>query len=121
MVETAEARRVLTETIEEAAAWRRRLAETNPSDSRNPRSAAGLEELAGFVQALPADDPELALIAAHSHAAAGSLLLGESLLYALRRFRQDRPEPCRSFLGRLARLAVEDADQHRRYQEMQLE
>jgi hypothetical protein len=42
------------------ADWRRQRADEYDRDARNLQSAAGLEELAGFVLGLPEDDPRLA-------------------------------------------------------------
>jgi hypothetical protein len=60
-----DARRSLAEYFRDKAAYRRSLAEQDPSGvGKNGRYAESLERMAAYVEALPADDPTLKEIAA---------------------------------------------------------
>lgn len=54
-----EFRQAVADYLRTTAAWRRGKAEEYDRDARNLRAAAGLEELADYVLALPADDRRL--------------------------------------------------------------
>jgi hypothetical protein len=101
--------------LREIADWRRRKAEEYDRDARNLRSAAGLEELADHVLALPADDPrlrELARLTAEGEA----FRPDQRASYEIGRFRFHRPETgLDPFLDTLVELAIADKGEQGRF------
>ena len=101
--------------LRQTADWRRRKAEEYDHDARNLRSAAGLEELADFVLALPEGDPRLARLG--RLAVEGEVFVpGQQTLYEIGRFRffHDAATPD-AFLDRLVELAEADAGEQGRF------
>jgi len=97
------------------ADWRRRKAEEYDRDARNLRSAAGLDDLAEHVLALPEDDDRL-----HSLdrlAMVGELFEpGQQTSYEIGRFRFFHPEAgLDPFLDSLVELAQADKGEHGRF------
>ena len=107
--------RLIADRLIEIAAWRRRKAEEYDRDARNLRSAAGLEDLAAFVLALPNDDPrirELTRLAVVGEA----FTPGQQTAYEIGRFRFHHPEVgLDSFLDRMVELAIADRGEMGRF------
>lgn len=90
------------------ADWRRGRYRDDLRDPRNLVSAAGLDELAVWVMALPDDDRRIEILS--KYASEGeSFIPGQQSLYEIGRFRFFTPDnECDSFMDRLADLALAD-------------
>jgi hypothetical protein len=107
----ADVRAAVVARILEVGEWRRDRVRHDPglrTDSRQRRSAAGLDELADYVARLPVDDARLQTL--HRLAFSGGAFdPGASLLMELGRFRFfDAAETCDVFLDRMVELAAFD-------------
>lgn len=91
------------------AAWRRRKAQEYDRDTRNERTAAGLEEFAVYVQDLPPNDTRIIRLRALSNGP-DNFSPGQQAAYEIGRFRffnaDTRPDP---FLDWVVELAEADA------------
>ena len=107
--------RLMADLLRQTAAWRRRKAEEYDRDARNLRAAAGLEELADFVLALPEGDPRLHRLG--RLAVAGEVFQpGQQTLYEIGRFRFFHDAAgLDAFLDRLVELAEADAGEQGRF------
>jgi hypothetical protein len=105
----------LAEFCRATAEWRRRKAEEYDRDARNLRTAAALEELAGHVLGLPADDARLKEL----QRLAGSgddFTPDQRVLYELGRFRFHHPDAgLDPFLDTLVELATADRGEAGRF------
>lgn len=104
----ANPRRAMADYFRGIAVWRRQRAEEYDRDARNLRSAAGLDELADHVLALPAEDERilrLTQLAMEGEAFAP----GQQTGYEIARFRFFHDSASLdAFLDRLVELAVAD-------------
>ena len=97
------------------ADWRRRKAEEYDRDPRNLRSASALEDLATYVQELPATDPRLGRLRALS-ASQEEFSPGQQAAYEIGRFRFfNATAQLDPFLDRIVELAEADAAEHGRF------
>ncbi len=99
---------MIADYLRDLARWREGRAEEYDRDVRNLRSAAGLEELAQYVLALPDDDPrivELARRAVHGN----RFEPGQQAHFAIARFRfhEEHTSPA-AFLDRVVDLQRAD-------------
>lgn len=96
------------------AEWRRerfRLGMMADQDPRNLRSATGIDELAAYIQALPADDPRLAELRRLAFSG-GQFDPGAALLIELGRFRFHDPNvTLDGFVDHMVALARFDANE----------
>jgi hypothetical protein len=106
---TISVQRALADYFHYQAEWRREKANEYSEDERNLRSAAGLDELAGYVLGLSDVDErirDLEKLVIYG----GVASLGESARYAVSRFGfLDQREDADAFITQLVRLATEDA------------
>lgn len=111
----AEFRQAVADYARTTAEWRRRKAEEYDRDARNLRSAAGLEELADHVLALPEDDPrlrELARLTTEGEA----FRPDQRVIYEMGRFRFHHAETgLDAFLDQLVELAILDKGEMGRF------
>jgi len=113
MMETGETtRQAIAGYLRRIADWRRQRFEDFDRDPRHLRAAAGLDELADYVLALPADDPRL--LALGELAMEGELFVpGQQASYEIGRFRFHHAQTTLDgFLGHLVELALADANEH---------
>jgi hypothetical protein len=105
----------LAEFCRATAEWRRRKADEYDRDERNLRAALALEELAGYILSLPADDSRLAAL--QRLAGAGDLFTPDQrVLYELGRFRFHHPDVgLDPFLDTLVALAEADRGEAGRF------
>ena len=101
-------RQRLTEYLYDQARWRDLIAEENPDDDRNRRSAEGLRSLATYLQGLDDDDERLYTIAALAGDPDEPLRVGEEAERLTRRYlfdlRNESPDAWLDrFVGALAR------------------
>jgi hypothetical protein len=104
--------RLIAGYVRTLANWRRQRYDDDLRDRRNLQSADGLEELADFIERLPADDERLSRL--------GRLTIrgqvfepGQQVLYELGRFRFFSPEATLDgFLDQLIELAEADRGEH---------
>lgn len=97
------------------ADWRRRKAEEYDRDARNLRTAAALDDLAGHVLSLPANDPRLRDLKRLA-AIGDDFTPDQRVLYELGRFRFHHPETgLDPFLDHLVELAEADRGEHGRF------
>jgi hypothetical protein len=108
-------RRAIADYLHGIAAWRRQKAEEYDRDARNLRSAAGIEELADYIVALPDDDPRLRRLA--ELAMVGEFFQpGQMTHYEIGRFRFFHEEATLdAFLTQLVELAEKDGAEHGRF------
>lgn len=100
---------LIADYLHDLARWRQGRAEEYDRDARNLRCAAGLEELARYVVALPDDDPRL--IALSSLALHGTRFEpGQRAHFAIARFRfhEEHSSPS-AFLDHVIELQRADA------------
>lgn len=106
-----DAREAIVERIRAVGEWRRDRVRHDPglaTDQRQRRSAAGLDELAAYVERLPADDARLRTLQRLAFSGA-TFDPGASLLTELGRFRFfDPAESTEVFLDRMVELAAFD-------------
>jgi hypothetical protein len=102
------------------ADWRRARYNDDLRDARNLRSAAGLDELAAFVLALPADDARLQHL--RRLCIRGEVFEpGQQLSYEAGRFRFYAPDATLDgFVDRMVELAEADAGEHGRFGGLQV-
>lgn len=97
------------------ADWRRRKAEEYDRDSRNTRSALGLDELAAYVRALPATDARIERLRELSNVP-DLYTPGQQAAYEIGRFRFFNPEAqLDPFLTTIVQLAEADAGEQGRF------
>ncbi len=97
------------------AGWRRSRYQDDLRDQRNLVSAAGLDALANWVAALPADDSRLMTLSRYA-AIGSSFTPGQQALIEIGRFRFYQPETeFDSFLDQLALLAEADHGERGRF------
>jgi hypothetical protein len=108
-------RRSLAQHLRSVADWRRSRYQDDLRDPRNLVSAAGLDELASWVMALPDDDPRLETLA--KYASTGETFTpGQQALYEIGRFRFFSPDTeLDAFLDQLAQLAEADHNERGRF------
>ena len=105
----------LADHLRAVARWRRARYQDDLRDPRNLVSAAGLDDMASWVLALPEDDPRLATLARYA-AVGTSFTPGQQALYEIGRFRFFQPETAfDTFLDQLAQLAEADHHEHGRF------
>ena len=111
----ADPRRAMADYLRRIAVWRRQRAEEYDRDTRNLRSAAGLDELADHVLALPADDERIRRLT--ELAMEGEAFLpGQQTSYEIARFRFFHDSASLdAFLDRLVELAVADRGEMGRF------
>lgn len=98
----------LADHFRSVAGWRRARYQDDLRDPRNLVSAAGLDELAVWVTALPEDDPRLATLSRLASVGT-SFTPGQQVLYEIGRFRFFQPETeLDTFLDQIAQLAEAD-------------
>jgi hypothetical protein len=114
-METTGTRQAIADYLHQTADWRRRKAEEYDRDARNLRCAAGLEELADYVLALPEPDERIGALS--RLAMTGEVFTpGQQTSYEIGRFRfHSDAATCDAFLGRLVELASVDANEHGRF------
>lgn len=94
--------------LRETARWRRSRFDDDLRDSRNLRSAEGLEELAWYVSELSPDDARLVGLARYT-ALGTDFIPGQQVHYEIGRFRfHDQETTFDSFLTWLVELAEAD-------------
>ena len=115
MTEPSRFQRSLAEFCRGTADWRRRKAEEYDRDARNLRTAAALDELAGYVVDLPPDDARLREL--QRLAGTGDdFTPDQRVLYELGRFRFHHPETgLDPFLDTLVSLAEADRGEAGRF------
>lgn len=109
------ARQSLVDYLLQVAAWRRRRAEEYDRDQRNLVAAAGLEELAAYIQTLPDDDERLKVLGevAVTH---DQFTPGQQTSYEVGRFRFHYADTSLdAFLSHLTRIAVSDSEERGRF------
>ncbi|MDQ3549839.1 MAG: hypothetical protein M3439_13585 [Chloroflexota bacterium] len=101
----------IAEHLRAVAQWRRDKMQEFDPDSRNLRSAAGLEELAGYWLALPEDDERV--VEMTNLTFLGQMFRpGQRTEWEIPRFRFYHEESTvEAFLNRLLELARQDADE----------
>ncbi|CAA9545276.1 MAG: hypothetical protein AVDCRST_MAG73-2348 [uncultured Thermomicrobiales bacterium] len=110
------AQRAIADHLWSVAAWRRAKAEEYDRDARNLRTAAGLDDLAAHVLALPDDDPRLRELARVGALHDDAFVPGQQTSYEIGRFRFHRPETgLDAFLDRLVELAIADRGEQGRF------
>jgi hypothetical protein len=98
----------LSGLLREIAEWRRQRAQEYDRDPRNLVVAAGLDELAAHIRALPPDDARLLALGEllYEH---GEFAPGQKAIYEIGRFRFYYPEAAPDpFLDRLVEFAAFD-------------
>lgn len=114
-MEMADPRQAIADYMRQVGAWRRRKAEEYDRDARNLRCAAGLDDLADVVLALPPADERLAVLARLAMTE-GLFTPGQQTSYEIGRFRfHSDAATCDAFLDRLVELASADAGEHGRF------
>jgi hypothetical protein len=107
--------RSMADYLREVASWRRRRYRDDLRDQRNLQSAAALEQLADYVQQLPADNETLTQLAALT-IEGGEFLPGQQAAYEIGRFRFYNQEATfDGFLAQLVELARADRGEHGRF------
>lgn len=105
----------MADYLREVASWRRRRYRDDLRDQRNLQSAAALEQLADYVQQLPADNETLTQLAALT-IEGGEFLPGQQAAYEIGRFRFYNQEATfDGFLAQLVELARADRGEHGRF------
>ena len=105
----------LADYFRSVANWRRTRYQDDLRDQRNLVSAAGLDELATWVAALPDNDPRIDRISRFASIGT-SFTPGQQMLYEVGRFRFFTPDTsCDTFLEHLADLAEADHREHGRF------
>jgi len=108
-------RSVLVSYLNGIASWRRQRAQELDRDPRNLRTADALDELARYIQSLPASDPRLARLAVLTMRGE-RFEPGQQLVYGIGRFRFHHPEATvAGFLDTMVALAEADATEHGRF------
>ncbi len=111
----ADPRRAMADYFRRIAAWRRQKAEEYDRDARNLRAAAGLDELADHVLALPAADERVERLARLAMQGE-EFVPGQQTAYEMGRFRFHHPEVgLDAFLDRLVELAIADRGEMGRF------
>lgn len=109
------ARQSFVDYLHQVAEWRRRRAEEYDRDERNLVAAAGLEELAAYIQTLPADDERL-LVLGEVAVTHDEFRPGQQTSYEVGRFRFHYAEASLDgFLNHLTRIAVGDSEERGRF------
>jgi hypothetical protein len=110
-----EDRQAIATYIRSLAGWRRRKAEEYDRDARNLRAAAGLEELADYIEALSDDDARIGRL--RQIAFTGDLFTpGQQTAYELGRFRFHHTDSrLDAFLDRIVEFAEFDAQEQGRF------
>ena len=105
----------IVEHLHQVAEWRRWRYREFDRDERNLQSAAGLEELAAFINDLP--DSDTRLQALHKHASYGDQFTpGQKTNLAIARFRFYYPDSeCDGFLDHLVECALFDKNEQGRF------
>lgn len=108
-------RRSLADQLRSVAEWRRSRFQDDLRDSRNLVSAAGLDQMADWVMALPDGDQRIVTLS--HYASQGDFFSpGQQVLYEIGRFRFFNPEiDFDTFLDQLASLAQADHREHGRF------
>ena len=108
-------RQAMADHLRATAVWRRKRAEEYDKDARNLRAAAGLEELADHVLALPPDDERLQTLS--RLAMTGEAFTpGQQTSYEIGRFRfHHGAVGLDAFLDRLVELATADRGEQGRF------
>ena len=112
---TTRFQRSMSDYCRDVAAWRRQRFDDPHRDSRNLRSADGLEELAVFVLDLPEDDASLLKLAefAANH---DEFMPGQQVAWEIARFRFYHAfGSCDAFVIHLSELAEKDSTEHGRF------
>ena len=111
----ADTRRAVADHLRSVADWRRSRYNDDLRDPRNLRSAAGLGELAGFVQALDEGDERLARLRATAFV--GDVFEpGQQTAYEIGRFHFHSQEATLDgFLTRIVELAEADLKEFGRF------
>ena len=105
---TVDVRPALTAWLGGIADWRRQRAREYDRDTRNLRTATGLDELAAFVRSLPADDPRLVRLG-RLGLRGETFAPGQQLHYETGRFRFHHPDATvDGFLTTMVELAEAD-------------
>lgn len=109
-----EDRQAIATYVRSLADWRRRKAEEYDRDARNLRAAAGLEELADYIEAL-SDDARVRRL--REIAFTGDLFTpGQQTAYELGRFRFHHADSrLDAFLDRIVEFAEFDAQEQGRF------
>ncbi len=111
----ADPRRTMADYFRRIAAWRRQRAGEYDRDARNLRAAAGLDELADHVLALPADDERVVRLTALAMQGE-EFVPGQQTSYEIGRFRFLSDEPTLdAFLTNVVRLAEADRGEQGRF------
>ena len=111
----ADPRRTMADYFRRIAAWRRQRAGEYDRDARNLRAAAGLDELADHVLALPTDDERVVRLTALAMQGE-EFVPGQQTSYELGRFRFFHDSASLdAFLDRLVELAVADRGEMGRF------
>lgn len=108
-------RESIADYLRRIAVWRRQRAEEYDRDERNLVAASGLDELAGYILALPEDDERLAVLneVAIDHE---EFFPGQQTSYEIGRFRFHYPETSLDgFLSHITRIAVADSEERGRF------
>ena len=108
-------RESIADYLRRIAVWRRQRAEEYDRDERNLVAAAGLEELAEYILALPDDDGRLAVLeeVAVDHE---EFFPGQQTSYEIGRFRFYYAETSLDgFLSHITRIAVADSEERGRF------
>lgn len=108
-------RESMADYLRQIAAWRRQRAEEFDRDERNLVVAAGLEEFAGYILALPEDDERMAILykVASTH---DEFTPGQQTSYEIGRFRFHYAETSLdAFLRHITELAVADSRERGRF------
>jgi hypothetical protein len=102
----------LAALLREIAAWRRQRADEYDKDPRNLVTAAGLDELAAHLLALPAEDERVQALDRLLHTD-GEFAPGQRVVYEAGRFRFYYPDTSLDgFLTQLVELATQDRNEH---------
>lgn len=111
----ADPRRAMADYLRGIAGWRRQRAEEYDRDARNLRSAAGLDELADHVLALPAEDERVRRLAQLAMEG-DSFVPGQQTAHEIARFRFFHDSASfDAFLDRMVELAVADRGEMGRF------
>ena len=113
--DTIQIQKLIAEYLIQLADWRRMRYQDDLRDTRNLRSADGIEELAAHVRSLPDDDPRLAELN-RLWRRGEQVEVGQQAAYEIGRFRFFIPDTeLDPFLSEMVDLARTDANEHGRF------